>query len=168
MTDKEFANIVDSTKAIVLSAIQKNLAQRFYHYIDDVVQETYVRAYRSLTKNKFRYDSKIETWLYTIARNESQRMNSKLIKEEEKIAKSKKEQDNVIQFQTPEFDLVVDELYERISELPEKYSSVLNLVARGYSEKEIANQLDLKPGTVKSRLSRGREMLQKIYQGGKP
>ena len=168
MTDKEFANIIDSTKAIVLSAIQKNLAHRFFHYIDDVVQETYVRAYKSLTKNKFRYDSKIETWLYTIARNESQRMNSKLIREEEKIKKSKEKQDEIFKFETPEFDLAVHELYEKISQLPDKYSSVLNLVARGYSEKEIASELKLRPGTVKSRLSRGREMLQKIYQGGKP
>ncbi len=42
MTEREFAEIVGRTKKVVLSAIEKNLASRFYHSIDDVVQETYL------------------------------------------------------------------------------------------------------------------------------
>ncbi len=61
MTETEFARIVHATKAVVLSAVEKHLAGRFYHAIDDVVQETYLRAYRSLTSDKFRGDSAIST-----------------------------------------------------------------------------------------------------------
>ncbi|MCU0821668.1 MAG: LuxR C-terminal-related transcriptional regulator, partial [Spirochaetes bacterium] len=53
-----------------------------------------------------------------------------------------------------------------IKELPQKYRSVIELAALGYSEKEIADRLDIKKGTVKSRASRGREMMQKIYKKG--
>jgi DNA-directed RNA polymerase specialized sigma24 family protein len=60
MTEREFADIVGRTKKVVLSAIEKNLASRFYHSIDDVVQETYLRAYSSLTKGKFRGESSLE------------------------------------------------------------------------------------------------------------
>src|SRR5271157_5838929 len=87
MTEKEFADIVGSTKKIVLSAIEKHLSARFYHAIDDIAQESYLRAYRSIIKNKFRGDSKIETWLYAIARNEALRMNDRLAREEEKFKK---------------------------------------------------------------------------------
>lgn len=93
MTESEFAEIVNSTRNTVLSAIEKNLAERFYYAIDDVAQETYFRAYKALKKNQFRQESKLSTWLYTIARNESLRMNDKLRKEEaraEKLINSKK------------------------------------------------------------------------------
>ena len=42
MNEKEFSAIVAETKAVVLSAIEKNLAERFYHAVDDVAQETYL------------------------------------------------------------------------------------------------------------------------------
>lgn len=77
MDQKEFTELIDSTKHIVLSAIKKNLFDEFHDSIDDVVQETYFRAYKSLSANKFRGDSSVSTWLYTIARNESLRMNQK-------------------------------------------------------------------------------------------
>ncbi len=40
MTESEFTEIVSSTREIVLSAIEKNLAERFSYAIDDVAQET--------------------------------------------------------------------------------------------------------------------------------
>lgn len=166
MTETEFAHIVHETKGVVLSSIEKHLAARHFHAIDDVVQETYLRAYNSLTRNKFRGDSTITSWLYTIARNESFRMNDKLAREEEKFQKAMNEmieknrtndQDNN--------DMEIEELIESITRLPEKYRSVLKLISQGYSEKEIARHLSIKKGTVKSRASRGRDLLKKLYIG---
>lgn len=165
MTESDFAGIVHDTKAIVLSAVEKHLAGRFYHAIDDVVQETYLRAYRSLVSNKFRGDSALSTWLYSIARNESLRMNGKLIREEEKFRKSVelyREADHGTD--TDKED--IHEFLSIITLLPEKYRSVLDLVSQGFSEKEIASRLDIKAGTVKSRASRGRDLLKKMYQEG--
>ena len=168
ITENDFARVVNETKSVVLSAVEKHLSQRHYHAIDDVVQETYLRAYRSLVKNKFRGDSAVTSWLYSIARNESYRMNKKLEREEEKFHKSVDaigRQDAMIH--TDKDHLEVKELVEKIGLLPDKYRSVIKLVSEGYSEKDIAQTLSIKKGTVKSRTSRGREMLKKIYDGEK-
>ena len=82
--EHDFAEIVERTKGVVLSAISKTLDAEFSSHIDDVVQETYLRAYKSLQKEQFKNNSSIETWLYTIARNESLRMNEKLVRERQK------------------------------------------------------------------------------------
>jgi RNA polymerase sigma-70 factor (ECF subfamily) len=63
MTEAEFTEIVESTKRVVLSAIEKNLYPRFLHAIDDVVQETYLRAYKSLQKKQFEGRSALPTSL---------------------------------------------------------------------------------------------------------
>ncbi len=162
MTEKDFAHIVHSTKGIVLSAIGKNLSPRFYHAIDDIAQETYLRAYKSLVKNRFRGDSSLETWLFSIARNETLRMGERLAREEKKFKKTVQGYvDGMNKHSVPEND-ERDNLIDMIENLPESYRSVMDLLAKGYSEKEIAGKLDIKPGTVKSRTSRGREMLKRM------
>jgi len=169
MDDKEFAGIVNSTKPIVLSAVKKYVAAQYYHSIDDIVQETYIRAYRSLIKNSFRGESSIETWLYTIARNESLRMMKKLNREEMKIRKKAMKMDDFAsERQTEEDDINVKriDLKRGIGDLPEKYKGVMELVSQGLSEKEIADELSLKKGTVKSRIFRGKFLLQRLIAGG--
>lgn len=162
MNEKEFAAIVTETKGVVLSAIEKNLAERFYHAIDDVAQETYLRAYKSLIKEKFRGDSAMGTWLYRIAVNESLRMNQKLKREEDKQKKS------ISAFEMePEEESMTEEiaaLKHAIPRLPEKYREVLSLVFEGRSNNEIALRLRIMPGTVKSRTFRGKEMLHKLIR----
>ena len=161
MTNSDFTEIVNSTKSIVLSAIEKNLAERFFHSIDDVVQETYLRAYKALVNGKFREESKLSTWLYAIARNESFRMNEKLMREERKIERATlriKEEthlDGNIQDQP-------NLLIKYLKQIPEKYKTILLHYSEGFSEKEIAEKLSIKQGTVKSRAFRGKEFLRKI------
>ena len=157
MNEREFSEIVKRTKKIVLSAIEKNMSSRFYHAIDDVAQETYIRAYRSLEKNSFRGDSAIETWLYRIAKNESLRMNQKLIREEQK---AKKISENMATENSEKPD-PGDKAYllDHLMLLPEKYRSVLTLVSRGFNINDISVKLGIKPGTVKSRTSRGKEII---------
>ncbi len=163
MNEREFADIVGRTKKVVLSAIEKNLASRFYHSIDDVVQETYIRAYSSLTKGKFRGESSINTWLYSIARNESLRMNEKLLREERKEKKLIDADD----ITADPGDDSISLLQENIMRLPEKYGSVLSLVSLGYSLNQISEKLGLNIGTVKSRISRGKKIIQDNIKGGK-
>jgi RNA polymerase sigma-70 factor, ECF subfamily len=171
MNDKEFAGIVNSTKATVLSAISKNLAPQYYHSIDDVVQETYLRAYRSLKKNSFRGDSLIETWLYAIARNESLRMMKKLNREEiklkkkaEKLAESAEEAESREKHDDGINKMDLDRI---INDLPEKYRSVMKLFSLGFSEKQIAGELSLNKGTVKSRVFRAKSLMQRMAGGTK-
>ena len=166
MDDKEFAEIIASTKGAVLSSIEKHLAARFYHAIDDVAQETYLRAFNSLVKNKFRGDSSVSTWLYTIARNESLRMNNKLEREEKKFEKAAGEFELIEKRSNTESDPAIDALREKIGLLPPKYRDVMELTSQGFTNKQISERLSIKTGTVKSRTSRAREMLHRIYEGG--
>ena len=158
MNEKEFAELVKNTKNTVLSAIGKNMTPRFYHAIDDVAQETYIRAYRALEKNSFKGDSSIETWLYTIARNESIRMNQKLLREEEKSRKvsavtKMKEDDNSSDSENMEY------MREQISYLPKKYKDVLVLSSEGFNINDISQKLGIPSGTVKSRTARGKKII---------
>ena len=165
MTETEFADIIKSTKNIVLSAVQNHLPERYYHAIDDVVQETYIRAYSSLKKNKFREDSSIGTWLYAIAKNESFRMDKKLAREENKFQRSVEEiKLNNFNKENETKDDILD-LYSKIEILPEKYRNVMELAVIGMSVRQIADKLEIKIGTVKSRASRARWMLQKLLLG---
>jgi len=167
MDDKEFAGIVNSTKPIVLSAVKKYVAAQYYHSIDDIVQETYIRAYRSLIKDSFRGESSMETWLYTIARNESLRMMKKLNREEIKIRKKAQKMDDINSGkEDDDIDVKRIDLKRTIGDLPGKYRGVMDLVSQGLSEKEIADELSLKRGTVKSRIFRGKFLLQRLIAGG--
>lgn len=155
MNEREFAEIVKRTKKTVLSAIEKNMSPRFYHAIDDVAQETYIRAFNGLAKNSFRGDSSIETWLYKIARNESLRMNQKLMREEEKAMKA---QSNLRLVQKQDSGDAAY-LHDHLKLLPEKYRSVLTLSSQGFNIKDISLKLGIRPGTVKSRASRGKKII---------
>ena len=163
MTETEFAVIVGETKSVVLSAVEKHLFSRFYHAIDDVVQETYLRAYRGLQKNQFEGRSQLSTWLYTIARNESNRMNEKLGREERKISKLQQNENTERTAETPKPG-IGEEMLGWIKQLPAQYMNVIKLALGGFSEKEIAASLSISPGTVKSRSHRARGMLRRIIE----
>ncbi|MCL2025491.1 MAG: RNA polymerase sigma factor [Leptospirales bacterium] len=159
MNEKEFAEFVKNTKKTVLSAIGKNMASRFYHAIDDVAQETYIRAYRAIEKNSFKGDSSIETWLYTIARNESIRMNKKLLREEEKAKRVSAVFDKMESEDDSSDSESTEYLHEHISLLPEKYRDVLTLSSKGFNISDISQELGIPLGTVKSRTARGKKMI---------
>jgi RNA polymerase sigma-70 factor (ECF subfamily) len=159
MNEREFAEIVKNSKKTVLSAIGKNMAPRFYHAIDDVAQETYIRAYRAFEKNSFRGDSSIETWIYTIARNESIRMNKKLLREEEKAKRALIVFDEMASEDHSSDSEDTELLHEHIALLPEKYRDVLILSSKGFNISDISQKLGIPSGTVKSRSARGKKMI---------
>ncbi|TGL49040.1 RNA polymerase sigma factor [Leptospira wolffii] len=169
MGEEEFSRFVEETREIVLAAISRYLYERFAYAIDDVAQETYLRAYKALQKGQFRGDSKLTTWLYTIARNESIRMNENLGREETKAEKagkrSREERPPVLETEAEEAAELPS--WEKakgwISKLPEAYQSVIQYYLSGYSEKEIAEALGVPAGTVKSRAARGKEMLRRMH-----
>ena len=161
MNEQEFAKIVGATKLIVLAAVRKNLFERFYDAIDDVVQETYYRAYRGLVNDSFEGKSELSTWLYSIARNESLRMNRKLMREQEK---QKLAENTARESEESTESAVIDKMsfFQMMARIPKKYAQVLGMYLEGKSEKEIARELALSAGTVKSRAFRGREMMRQM------
>ncbi len=171
MDQEAFASIVEETKGIVLKAVRKNLFSEYCYAIDDVVQETYIRAYRSLVKNKFKEKSKLSSWLFTIARNESIRMNRKLKSGERRREKYMERNIEYLNSdgrndieEKIEKDDLLNKLSEAVKDLPDKYESVIDLYVKGFNEKEIAKFLSISRGTVKSRIHRGKEKLREILK----
>ena len=164
MTENEFSVLFRETKKIVLSAIGRHFSKNYSHYIDDVVQETYIRFVRNVDKKVFPDERSRNNYLYTIAKNESLRASERLKREELKAHKAikadlvKEGRDDVSYDEDYEF------LHEYISKLPSKYRDVVSLLAEGRSEKEISVKLDIKCGTVKSRTHRARAMLKELME----
>ena len=163
ISDREFASIVRDTKKIVLSAVRSHLPARYFYAIDDVVQETYIRAYRALEKGSFRGDAALSSWLYTIARNESIRIAKRLDREEEKAAK-RAEKDSFAAVPSDQPDL--DEVASMVERMPDEYRGVFFLMLQGKKESAISRELGIPVGTVKSRIFRGREIMRRFRMEG--
>ncbi|MCX7679591.1 MAG: sigma-70 family RNA polymerase sigma factor [Spirochaetes bacterium] len=156
MDEQKFAEIVHRTKATVLAAIERHLPPEFFHAIDDIVQETYLRAYKWLLKHRCVESEQIQRWLYTIAKNETLRMIKRLRRNEyilESIPMNAQPNDRKDETKIQP---------HHIEKLPLKYRSVMALAFEGYSEFEISQKLAIPLGTVKSRKFRGKELLFKI------
>lgn len=158
MKESELAPFIEETKCIVLSAVRKYLPPSLHHSIDDVVQETYLRAYRGIQGKEFRDRPAMMNWLYTIAKNESLRAKERSLREDERtlrLIESIPREEKILDTLSDDIDF----LREVISLLPDKYRSIFELLVLGFSEKEVAEKLSIKAGTVKSRIHRGRELI---------
>lgn len=157
----DFAAIIAETKRPVLAAIRRYLDQRFAYAIDDVAQEVYLRAYRALAKGKLHDASKLRSYLYTIARNEALRMNARGEREEKKAEKflSARREKMTVSADSVTSRTMANDVAEALAGIPEHYAQVVQLSMLGFSAREIVEQLQIRPGTVKSRLSRGLALL---------
>ncbi len=131
----------------------------------DLVQETFLRAYGAL--GSFRQDASFLTWLYKIASNlcidhmRSRKskgalsLDLELEEGREPVAdRSFSPEDTVIR------GAVSDVVQKCVMNLPTKYRVVVVMRhLQGMSIEEIAEQLSLPSGTVKTHLFRAREML---------
>src|SRR5215475_5019743 len=136
---------------------------------EDVVQETYVRAFTHL--GDFRGDSRLSTWLSRIAINEALgRLRRERAGPELSSLPQSALEAQIIQFplpsaaDDPEKSMAQREIQHfvegAIDELPEPFRMVfITRVVEGMNVEETAEILDLKPETVKTRLHRARAML---------
>jgi RNA polymerase sigma-70 factor (ECF subfamily) len=136
---------------------------------EDVVQETYVRAFTHLAE--FRGDSSLSTWLSRIAMNEALgRLRRRRPGVELSSLPPGTLEAQIIQFpllsatDDPERTMAQREIQHvveaAIDELPEPFRMVfITRVVEGMNVEETADILSLKPETVKTRLFRARTML---------
>ena len=140
----------------------------------DLVQETYLRAYRGYAN--FEEGTNLRAWLYRILTNtyiniyrarqrrpqetdladvEDLYMYRRLPLIETAVA-SRSAEDQLV-------DLIADdEVKQALEDLPENFRiPVLLADVEGFSYREIADMLDIPIGTVMSRLHRGRKAMQK-------
>jgi RNA polymerase sigma-70 factor (ECF subfamily) len=144
---------------------------------DDIVQETFLRAYRSW--HTYERGSSARAWLFTIARNVFLRARERQTRRPETLAS---ELDYDIESvivgdalrdvvgHDPEhrfFASFIDEEVSRaVEQLPEDFREVVVLSdIEGLGYAEIADIVGIPLGTVKSRLYRGRRLLQRaLYE----
>lgn len=137
--------------------------------IDDVMQETFIKAYRAIPQ--FRGESAFYTWLYRIAINcarnwmtSNGRRPSAPSANQSSDGETFDEIDNLTDNNTPESALATQEIVETVNaaiqQLPEDLRSAIVLrEIDGLSYEEIAQAMDCPIGTVRSRIFRAREAI---------
>ncbi len=145
---------------------------------DDLVQETYLRAYRGF--GGFQEGTNLKAWMYRILTNTY--INSYRAKQRRPDETDLGEVEDLYLYRrlggleaarsgrSAEDELMDTfseaEVKQAIEDLPENFRmAVLLADVEGFSYKEIAEILDIPIGTVMSRLHRGRKALQKaLYE----
>jgi len=140
---------------------------RDYAECQDVVQDSFIKAYKSLPG--FRGESQFYTWMYRIAVNTAKNhlasqkrrpAGSVDLEDAEHIEGGIYMQDN----DTPEHELLREELAQVVSkalaQLPEEIRQAITLrEMEGLSYEEIAEVMNSPVGTVRSRIFRAREAI---------
>lgn len=141
-----------------------------HHEAMDVAQEAFIKAYRALPN--FRGESAFYTWMYRIAINTAKN---------HLVAKGRRPPDVDVsvddaeffdstlfhEIGTPETNLHKQELeqavYQALERLPEDLRTALTLREfEGMSYEDIAQVMDCPVGTVRSRIFRAREAIDKV------
>ena len=145
------------------------------HLVEDIAQETFIRAYRAL--GQFRGDAKFYTWLYRIAINTAKKSLMDIRRDpliSENFFRSGNEDETSSpdsepgSMETPEALLASQELAGMVNAavdaLPEELRQAITLrEIEGLSYDEIADVMQCPIGTVRSRIFRAREAIsQKI------
>ena len=136
----------------------------------DVAQEAFIKAYRAIAN--FRGDSAFYTWLYRIAINTAKNHLTARSRRPPAMdvdaldATNYYDAPELKEFETPESSLMSDELehaiQQAIQDLPEDTAAAIRLREfDGMSYEEIAQVMDCPIGTVRSRIFRAREAIEK-------
>lgn len=138
--------------------------------VQDVAQEAFIKAYRALPR--FRGESAFYTWMYRIAINtaknylvaQGRRLPNVDVDAQE--AEQFEGADGLKEYATPERLLLRDEvettIFSAIDQLPEDLRTAITLrEIEGLSYEEIAVAMECPVGTVRSRIFRAREAIDK-------
>lgn len=142
---------------------------------EEVVQDAFLRAYRAL--HAFRGESSLETWLHRIVLNLARNkyhwnhrrgdgVNVSLTAGDDSDGDSGTDSEQDVPDRRMAPDLILEQneigtnIMKALNRLPDNLRETMLLRhVNDMPYEEIAQKLDCKVGTVKSRLSRGREML---------
>ncbi len=153
--------------AALISFVQNKAYAIAYRYMKndadarDAMQEAFIKMYLNL--GSFGYRSKFETWFYRILINccldalRKRRFDGDIDESFDIADESPGAPEQLILKERQEA------LRRAIDSLSEDHRSIIILrELEGLSYEEIAQSLEIQPGTVKSRLSRAKENLKKI------
>lgn len=161
---------------LLVRKYQHKLVQLIGRYVSnpadapDIAQEAFIKAYRALPS--FRGDSAFYTWLYRIAINTAKNYlvaQSRRPPGDDIDAQDAEHFDGdtgLKEYGTPERMLLKDEIQDTINEaiedLPEDLKTAIILrELEGLSYEDIAKAMECPIGTVRSRIFRAREAIEK-------
>ena len=125
---------------------------------DDIVQSVFIKLYKNF--DKFEDDTSIKKWLTRVTINECKTLFLSAWKR--KMFPITEKEENIA-IDKPKDIGLIDSLFQ----LPKKYRIVLFLFYyEDYKIKEIAEILNVKEATIKTRLTRGRSLLKNMLKGG--
>jgi len=159
-----FRFLISDYKKLVLHLVGRVISQS--DDIEDVCQDVFLKVFREI--KKFRGDSKLSTWIATIAYNTSisfvkskSRKGEKYMEEIGLAEKRWLADDHVLHSENEELQAL---LMRMIEKLPVQYRTVITLFYLDeFSYREIRQITGMPEGTVKSYLSRAKNLLkQKI------
>lgn len=125
-----------------------------------LTQDAFVQAWRSIAQ--FRGESAFSTWLFRIAVNVVRMAHRTDARRTGRVASEDALENASAPATWPRHDDAID-LEDAIAELSPQARSVLVLFdVEGYSHDEIAEMLDIAPGTSKAHLHRARKQLREM------
>jgi len=136
----------------------------------DIAQDAFIKSFRAI--NSFRGDSQFYTWLYRIAANTAKNYLASRARKspgytvDVEDAEHFEGESGLKEYATPENLLLTDEIkatvFGAIEKLPEDLKSAITLrEIDGLSYEEIAQVMDCPIGTVRSRIFRARDVIDK-------
>ncbi|MFW5872603.1 MAG: RNA polymerase sigma factor [bacterium] len=120
----------------------------------DLVQETYLKAITY--RDKFIHYTNLKAWLFTILKNTFINTYRKAVRENTAVDQTpdlyylNQTKDRYVP--TPDSNISQEEIIKKIDELEEEFRIPFVMHTSGFKYKEIADTLNLKIGTVKSRI----------------
>ncbi len=137
-----------------------------YEEARDLTQEIFLKAYKAYPS--FKGDSSPYTWLYRIALNHTTNFLKKRSRlKSVSLDKLFEDDPNFISYEEDKrTELREEKIREKVMDLPHPYRDVIILFYfDSMSIEDISRVLNIPKGTVKSRLSRGREILSRWLRG---
>lgn len=132
----------------------------------DLVQEAALKAYRNI--DKFREGTNFKAWISTILRNtfinNYRRAKVRNITSEPVDDILYKVEEKFYTYNEGTVSIQMKELYSMIDQLKPKYKRPFLMHYKGYEYSEIAAEMDIPLGTVKSRLFVARQQLRKTVR----
>lgn len=175
----DFTNVSSTEKIeIIMEEYGDEIKRLIYTYMkneadtDDVTQEVFITIYQKL--DTYKGESSFKSWLYSIAINKckdhlrswkfrTEKLIQKMI-ETNRTTGFDREKENPLNHVVKQNES--EELLNHLMNLPIKYREILILYYfKELSTKEIAYTLDVKEGTIRTRLIRGRDRLKRNYKG---
>lgn len=158
--DKEaFISIINEHLQMMYKVAKTRLSSE--EDIGDAIQETILSAYKSICVLK--NTSYFKTWLIKILINKC----NDIISKNKKIIYVEDYYESIENEDLLEAKVSIEEnivFNETLNSLDESYKTVIVLYyVSGFNTREISEILKEKEGTIKSRLSRGRQKLKEIY-----